>query len=641
MISAAMAGGGVYGLLLLTAADATPAALAVLVGVFGVVVVPPGPPRAFVPVVGGAGAIATVLAAVAPTPAWGWTVAFAVATVGAWLGRWGPVGRAAGFVAFLATVLGLRIGLTGGEAIAGALSVLIATVAVVVTVRWIVPDPPAARSRRLVQDLTAQLSLMVDAAERLVAAGPGDRRERRLRLRLVAAQETAMLLDAAMDELADGARDEADDRVIDDVRRAVLDVEALADHVAWSALTVPATATPDERERLVGMLRAGRAAARRDDGDVGRSEPLVPRLLGHDDRLGEIVPRLGPAVRRLRTAVAALPRTRPARSAWGVGDPVSVRRVVVQTAVAGAGALGLGVLVSREEWHWALIGAYIVVTTTSSRGAGIRKAAERIVGTAVGVAAGLGAAALLAGRGVLLAALVAALATMIWFFQRSYVLFMFALTIAVALLYEVLGVLTPQLLALRLAETALGAVVAALVVAVVLPVPTRRTVDGAVEAVLAALGDVLDTLARTGTLDTGDVRDVDRAVSQLREIVAPAATGLPGGGGRRIRAARLLGTALRVRVTALATATTGAEALDEAERAALSVVRTRLRTLRQHLRGHGLVPDDPEQVPDGDSDVHAVLRAIDDRLAGYATSLGIALRHDPGALAAGSGRRLD
>ncbi|MFC7217608.1 hypothetical protein ACFQLX_05375 [Streptomyces polyrhachis] len=54
---------------------------------------------------------------------------------------------------------------------------------------------------------------------------------------------------------------------------------------------------------------------------------------------------------------------------------------------------------------------------------------------------------------------------------------MFFVTVMVGLLYGLIGVLTPALLALRVEETAIGAVSAALAVVVILPVTTHQLTD--------------------------------------------------------------------------------------------------------------------------------------------------------------------
>ncbi|MCZ9340747.1 FUSC family protein, partial [Streptomyces sp. TRM76130] len=66
----------------------------------------------------------------------------------------------------------------------------------------------------------------------------------------------------------------------------------------------------------------------------------------------------------------------------------------------------------------------------------------------------------------------------------SYTWMMLCVTLLAELLYGLLGLLTPALLALRLAETVVGALGAALAVLLVLPVTTHAVTDGWIQRAL-------------------------------------------------------------------------------------------------------------------------------------------------------------
>lgn len=615
--------------------------LAIAVPLFGAVALPPSPR----PVGWMAALWVAVTAAAALGVAWGERdvaamLAFVpVITAASWAGRWRTAGMPIGFLVVLAYVLA-RLPRGTPDDLG---TVLVATTAGVAglsaTVAWVLPDRPAALLRRVVRALTSQLSLLVDDGEALAAFGPGEGRQRRLRQRLVAVQECALLADATLDDpraqaaVADPAA----------LRSDVLVAEALADHLAWALLTIPADAPPQWRHALAAELARVRVPTGVDlDRPVA---PLVPRLVGDtDDRAAEVLQRLAAAVERVtRAARPARGRGATARNEVeleraGWPEPAPIRRVVVQAVLACAVAMVAGAWIEPAHWYWAVIGAYVVVTTTGTRGAGLRKALDRVVGTALGVAAGLALASLLAGLAtaelvVLLALLVAGL----WLLQISYRWTMALLTVTVALLYEVTGVLTPRVLGLRLAETALGVAVAGAVVFFVLPARTRRTIDEHVGTLLGALDDALAAVEQGRPVDAVAVRQVDRAVSTLRLTTEPLVTGAPSRVAGEVRAARLLATAVRVRVGALATATARPfEPPTEAAR----IVRARLTRLRVHLaeaRGADAPLEvGPPAVERPDTPVDAVLQAIDDRLAGYGTARGVALREDPGALEGGS-----
>lgn len=615
-------GGGVPALVLAGAGSSTlPAALGAAVGLLGAIVAPGAPSGAWWPTVAAASAAAGLLGLGTGRPLWldGLTTLVVVAGA-AGLARLGQAARSAGLLAFLVHVLVLRIGLGPqdaaglvGATTAGTLALLAAHVAV------LAPRPrhAAAVLRRA---LTSRLSLTVDAAVVLVARGPGRGRQLRLRRRLVAVQETALELDRVLATGGDDAQE---------LRRRVLAVEALADHLVWTVLTLPPDTPATDRARLARELDE----VRHDEADRDVT-PLVPHLAGRDDRTLPVVRRLATAAVRLQaTAAPPLPDRLPTDPP---GPPTPVGRVLLQSLLAVAVAFVVGVLVAPDEWYWSVIGAFVVVTTTGDRGAGLRKATDRVVGTAAGVAAGLVLAGLLQPGGVaLVVVLVVLLGAVAWVFRRSYRWTMLALTAAVALLYQLLGRLTVEVLLLRLAETVAGALVAAVVVAVVRPVPARATVDAAVGDLLAALSAALDDL-RGGALPPARVREVDAAVSALRVATEPLAAGLPGGAlSGRVRGARLLATAVRVRVAALATAASHA-GLGTRDREVLAAVAQRLARLRAHLDDPALLEDDgPRPTPTGGGEVAEVLRTLDDRLAGYATLRGLRLRDDPGALSGG------
>lgn len=369
-------------------------------------------------------------------------------------------------------------------------------------------------------------------------------------------------------------------------------------------------------------------------GDV-EDAPLVPQWESEsDDRVVEVLDRLVIAARSLVAPASLPPRPAPP---WDSGIRLPIRAVTIQTFLAVTGSMVLGTLVGRDDWWWAVLAAFIVVTTTTSRGAGFRKGLDRLIGTTVGVAIGLGLAALLAGRTPIVAVvLVLVLAAAAWVFRINYRLTMVVLTVGVALLYELTGVLTTRLLVLRVLETGVGVAVAVAVIAVVLPSRTRSTIDRQVRELLLGLDNVLDNLVTTGRVTNDDVRVVDRAVSQLQVDTGPLMTNASTSVGDAVRAARLLATALRVRTAALATVTAATPA-SAGHVVAVEVLRARLADVLAHLDDPGGVLDSlGDDLPAGDDPLGRVLVAIDDRLVGYAGSRGLRLRDRPGALATGS-----
>ncbi len=170
-------------------------------------------------------------------------------------------------------------------------------------------------------------------------------------------------------------------------------------------------------------------------------------------------------------------------------------RAAIQITIASAVAMVFGLMLSRERWFWAVLTAFLVFNNTRSRGDAAIRAAQRSVGTLLGVAIGLAAATLLADQTpalVLLALVCVFLA--FYFLQVSYALMSFFVTIVLCLVYGLLGELTLDVLLLRLEETLVGALAGAFVAFVIFPASTRSTVELALARWYDALGLLLDAV---------------------------------------------------------------------------------------------------------------------------------------------------
>ncbi|MGR8011924.1 FUSC family protein [Streptomyces hypolithicus] len=166
----------------------------------------------------------------------------------------------------------------------------------------------------------------------------------------------------------------------------------------------------------------------------------------------------------------------------GSGLARTTTRQAIQVAAAGAFALSIGQLLSQDRWYWAVGAAWWIFVNTASRGETLIRGFRRVFGTVVGIAAGLLVAVPVHGSVALTAVLVAVCVFAIFYTAPvSYSWMMLAVTLMVALLYGLLGVLEPGLLVLRLAETGVGALGAALAVAFVLPVTTHTATNAWIE----------------------------------------------------------------------------------------------------------------------------------------------------------------
>jgi hypothetical protein len=239
------------------------------------------------------------------------------------------------------------------------------------------------------------------------------------------------------------------------------------------------------------------------------------------------------------------PAAVPAQPA-GTGLARVTTRQAVQ-AVAGAGfALVVGQLVSGQRWYWAVGATWWVFVNTSSRGETLVRGFRRVLGTVIGIVLGFLIAVPVHGAPVPTAVLVAVAVFGIFYTAAvSYTWMMLWVTLLAESLYGLLGVLSPGLLALRLTETAVGALGAVLAVLFVLPVTTHATTDAwiqrALRCVHACTAEAAARLAGSPTADPAPrVAELERLLGRVRLSVAPLVHPLNPMLGRKRRARRVL-----------------------------------------------------------------------------------------------------
>lgn len=230
----------------------------------------------------------------------------------------------------------------------------------------------------------------------------------------------------------------------------------------------------------------------------------------------------------------------------GTGLARVTTRQAVQ-ALAGSGfALAAGQLVSGQRWYWAVGATWWVFVNTASRGETLVRGFRRVLGTVVGIGLGLLVAAPLHGAPLPSLVLLAVCVFGIFYTAAvSYTWMMLWVTLLAELLYGLLGVLTPGLLALRLAETGVGALGAALAVLLVLPVTTHATTDAwiqrALRCVHACTAEAAARLAGSPTADPAPrVAELEGLLGRVRLSVAPLVHPLNPVLGRKRRARRVL-----------------------------------------------------------------------------------------------------
>ncbi|MDW9596536.1 FUSC family protein [Sinorhizobium meliloti] len=199
-------------------------------------------------------------------------------------------------------------------------------------------------------------------------------------------------------------------------------------------------------------------------------------------------------------------------------------RSAIQITLASGIAMVFGLMLSRERWFWAVLAAFLVFTNTRSRGDTAVKALQRSAGTLAGIVVGLAAASAIGGTVYIVLPLGAACIFLAFYFLPvSYATMTFFVSVVLSLAYSLLGVLTPQLLELRLEETLVGSVAGAAVAFVVFPTKTRTTLDAAIRNWCDKLSELLEE-ARRGTSGLDLVsrsQALDRAYRELAAAAKP------------------------------------------------------------------------------------------------------------------------
>ena len=245
-------------------------------------------------------------------------------------------------------------------------------------------------------------------------------------------------------------------------------------------------------------------------------------------------------------------------------------RQAVQVALAGALAIILGRQISDARYYWAVIATFVTFTGTSTRSETSLKAVNRVIGTLVGLGAGIGLAEATAGHTLLvLVVIVVTMSLGFYVVNVSYAGMIVFVTIMVSQLYSVLHEFTPGLLVLRLEETALGAAIGIAVGLVVLPTSTREAVRAAERAFLDAVAAILEETASAWEGDdsadpTALVRRMEDQLRRLALVARPLTRPLISGADPALMRHRLMLDAAAARhIRALAAApprpTDGAE----------------------------------------------------------------------------------
>ncbi|MFE0386021.1 FUSC family protein [Streptomyces bungoensis] len=499
--------------------------------------------------------------------------------------RFGDRGTALGLIGFQVYFLSLFVHATAAAlpALYVALTVAFACSA---TARFVLlPQTPVGTLDRLRWAFRARLGQLIATHIELLDAGPEEVGEilEDVRTGTARLHETALMIQG---RLEDGTPDEATARL---VQRRIADAEIAAERLGLLLLTarsaertdtltlhlpgaaLPAGGSLPVRDEATAVLRRDLGALRllvlRPRGEASGTAlaHVRNRLLGYRD--DENLPQASPAVqdvfRGLGEAARAVmglrlaldgpqdesddsPATARSREELDAENaaiesseeaeptepqPTGLRRpttrAAVQVAVGSSLAIAGGELLSAQRWYWAVLTCWIVFINTASTGEILVKGYRRLVGTVLGVVAGIGLAGLVGHHTWTAFALVLVfIFAMFYTAPLSYTLMSFFVTAMLGLLYTLLNTYSPAVLLLRVEETALGAACGVFAAAVVLPVHTDRRTNELLVGVLDKLADVtraaVDQLSGGAPADLVEkARDLDQALADLRGATQP------------------------------------------------------------------------------------------------------------------------
>lgn len=208
---------------------------------------------------------------------------------------------------------------------------------------------------------------------------------------------------------------------------------------------------------------------------------------------------------------------RPARES--TLRPSASTRMALQMATALAVAFTVGYVFFPQRWAWIVLTAFIVISGNRGRLDVAYKSLLRVGGAAAGTLLALVVSVHAGGHTTGTAALIlAALFLGVWLRPLGYAWWALFVTIALALLQGFADVSPARLLALRLEEIVIGAVIGVAAAWLVLPVRSTGVLRRRLADALAALGEALDpaTPERASDAFTSAVAGVEQLAPAFR-----------------------------------------------------------------------------------------------------------------------------
>jgi uncharacterized membrane protein YccC len=504
-----------------------------------------------------AAASITAASLVTPHPVIGDVVFVVVVFVAVYLRRFGQRGTALGMVTFMSYFFSLYLRAKFSELpwLIGA--TVIGTLCTFVWAMFLMPDKPESVLRANIRSLRARMAIVVDTTADLVRNSRVDERsQRRLRIRAVKLNETALMVQAQIeDRVNPGALwpGVSGDDLAMWLFDAELTVERLATAGARAAEADMSAATRAELADTVTML--SRAIRIPHGHGLKQTAERAQRLLDqcHDEvavrRLALAVVDTAKAAAEVRARIERVETAQEAAEETASPSPpeptrqtgmLPSTRQAIQVAVAAALAIVVGELLSPSHWYWAVIAAFVIFAGTNSWAETLDKGWQRLLGTVLGVPSGVLVATLVSGNTIAsLVMIFVCLFCAFYFMKVTYGLMTFWISTMLALMYGLLGEFTFGLLMLRIEETAIGAVIGIAAAMLVLPINTRTRIRHDAHTFFLTLADLVeecvDSLLDGGpaTPLTETARQLGRDLQQFRTTAKPLSAGVAGLAGRR------------------------------------------------------------------------------------------------------------
>jgi uncharacterized membrane protein YccC len=496
----------------------------------------------------------TTAALVSPHPVIGDILFVVVVFIAVYVRRFGPRGTALGMVTFMSYFFSLYLQAKFAELpwLIGA--TIVGTLCSYLWSALILPDRPESVLRGNIRSLRARMAIVVDTTADIVRIGnPDERRQRRLRIRARRLNETALTVQAQIEDrvnpsaLWPGVSGEDLALWLFD---AELTVERLAIAGTRAAMSdLPATTRAELADTVALLARAIRTPhtdalrqtahiahqqLERDPDDVPVRR-LALAVVDTAKATAEVRKRIEGVATEATPPDAATLRETPPRPGM-----LPTTRQAIQVAVAASLAIIVGEIVSPSHWYWAAIAAFVIFAGTNSWAETLDKGWQRLLGTVLGVPSGVLVATLISGNKIAsLAMIFVCLFCAFYFMKVTYSLMTFWISTMLALMYGLLGEFTYGLLLLRIEETAVGAVIGIAAAVLVLPINTRAKIRGDAHTFFLTLADLVEASVASllGTPAparlTETARQLGRDLAQFRITAKPMSAGVAGLAGRR------------------------------------------------------------------------------------------------------------